>query len=392
MTRRDGRGRRSERGGEVRGKDDCRRGCRFPGCVLCDLGSGRVLVCRPESAGGVFRWVGGRSQRGLDWGGAAFVFAGGFEEWIEGKGGKLALPFFLLKGRCEEQGKASTMPGGRHPLSPPPSSSSPESHSPSPSSPQLRLSALSTQKAQIESELALNLGILSSHNADMNTPLLDSGGFPRADIDIVTVRTTRVKIIRLRNDLKQVIDQLAVELANFHSSNAKEINNNNRDRTEQQQQQRHQQQQEPQLRLQPFARVDGVAPGSPADSAGLRREDLLLSFGIITSSSLSPDTNLAPLAALAAEYEDRTLTVKVLRRRASPANSDLHSTSNSDAPSESDPVSGQVSGSGSLLGSDSESSSPTQQQSALTLTLTPRKGWGGRGLLGCHIVPYSPSS
>ena len=217
----------------------------------------------------------------------------------------------------------STMPGGRHPLSPPPSSSSPQSLSPSPSSPQLRLSALSTQKAQIESELALNLGILSSHNADMNTPLLDSGGFPRADIDIVTVRTTRVKIIRLRNDLKQVIDQLAVELANFHSSNAKEINNNNRDRAEQQQQQR--QQQEPQLRLQPFARVDGVAPGSPADSAvsvfihspvtfdrriyshpskGLRREDLLLSFGIITSSSLSPDTNLAPLAALAAEYED----------------------------------------------------------------------------------------
>ena len=73
MTRRDGRGRRSERGGEVRGKDDCRRGCRFPGCVLCDLGSGRVLVCRPESAGGVFRWVGGRSRCGLDWGGAAFV-------------------------------------------------------------------------------------------------------------------------------------------------------------------------------------------------------------------------------------------------------------------------------------------------------------------------------
>lgn len=87
MTRRDGRGRRSERGGEVRGKDDCRRGCRFPGCVLCDLGSGRVLVCRPESAGGVFRWVGGRSQRGLDWGGVVFVFGGGLEEWIEGEGG-----------------------------------------------------------------------------------------------------------------------------------------------------------------------------------------------------------------------------------------------------------------------------------------------------------------
>lgn len=36
----------------------------------------------------------------------------------------------------------------------------------------------------------------------MDTPLVDREGFPRADIDVAGVRTARVQVIRLRNDLK----------------------------------------------------------------------------------------------------------------------------------------------------------------------------------------------
>ena len=134
--------------------------------------------------------------------------------------------------------------------------------------PRSRLSALAIQKQQIESELAENHAILQSHNVQMDTPLVDNEGFPRADIDIITVRSARVRIIHLRNDLKSVLDNLAEVLAQVHaqnSLNAGNNNNNSNDLSEEQQQQ--QQQQQDRLSLQPFARVDGVAPGSPADSA-----------------------------------------------------------------------------------------------------------------------------
>lgn len=42
----------------------------------------------------------------------------------------------------------------------------------------------------------------------MQTPLVDPEGFPRADIDVAGVRTARANIIRLRNDLQAVRDEM----------------------------------------------------------------------------------------------------------------------------------------------------------------------------------------
>jgi 26S proteasome non-ATPase regulatory subunit 9 len=89
-----------------------------------------------------------------------------------------------------------------------------------------------------------------------------------------------------------------------------------------------------------FARVDGVAPSSPAAEAGLRREDLILKFGSLARSSFA-ENSLQPLADLVSVNENRELQVIILR-----------------------------------------------SEETMSLKLIPRKGWGGRGMLGCHIVPH----
>lgn len=97
----------------------------------------------------------------------------------------------------------------------------------------------------------------------MNTALVDPQGFPRSDIDVAGVRTARVQIIRLRNDLQDVQAQMerlvqrglprgevgeAMEEAEEHPRGEGVQRANGGEES-------------------PFARVDGVFPGSPADTA-----------------------------------------------------------------------------------------------------------------------------
>ncbi|KAI0689054.1 hypothetical protein BC835DRAFT_1407940 [Cytidiella melzeri] len=191
--------------------------------------------------------------------------------------------------------------------------------------------ALMLRKDEIEAAIRKQSEILKSNNCTMQTPLVDAEGFPRADMDIWEVRHARVRIIELRNDLTAIMDSiykglqgvydpsLVLDKTSEKSSSPVTSGPN------------------------PFAKVDGVAPGSPAASAGLRRDDLILSFGSLTKSSFSSNA-LTPLVNLVAANENRELAIRVLRPR----------------------------------------------DEVVTLTFVPRKGWGGRGLLGCHIVPYQP--
>lgn len=47
----------------------------------------------------------------------------------------------------------------------------------------------------------------------MSTPLVTADGFPRSDINVLEVRTIRVKIIKLRNDLKVLLEELGNQLS-----------------------------------------------------------------------------------------------------------------------------------------------------------------------------------
>jgi 26S proteasome regulatory subunit N4 len=121
---------------------------------------------------------------------------------------------------------------------------------------------LMERKDALETELSAQFSILSANQSTMNTPLVDPEGFPRADIDVWAVRHARVRIIELRNDLKQIVDDIAVALTAVRSDDAagRERNgvgavmmngtsHNEADSPED---------------LEGFVRVDGVAPGSPA--------------------------------------------------------------------------------------------------------------------------------
>ncbi|CAB9518720.1 ATPase regulatory subunit 9 [Seminavis robusta] len=96
----------------------------------------------------------------------------------------------------------------------------------------------------------------------------------------------------------------------------------------------------------PFAKIDQVAPLSPAAEAGLKEGDLVVEFGSIHHDNHENLRALMPVVAVAADAQ-RAISISLLRR-----------------PTFADP------------------------QTMLRVELTP-KPWPGRGLIGCHIVPYS---
>ncbi|KAI5450574.1 putative 26S proteasome regulatory subunit [Naganishia albida] len=167
----------------------------------------------------------------------------------------------------------------------------------------------------------------------MSSPLVDPEGFPRADIDVYTVRHARAAIVRLRNDHRAVVEEMGRVLQVVYAAREGEgpaivversavavqpsgVNGTGRIQTA-------------------LAKVNAVAPGSPAAQAGMEKNDLILEFG-----HLDGDNSLADVGALVASSEGVELRIVVRR--------------------------------GTAL---------------VELLLTPRPGWGGRGMLGCHILP-----
>lgn len=112
---------------------------------------------------------------------------------------------------------------------------------------------LMSQKEAIEAQIDAKLSILAANHCTMQTPLVDPEGFPRADIDVWEVRHARVRIIELRNDLKAIMDQIMTGLQGVFDPTLVEKAESQHESTD--------------SGLHPFAKVDGVAPGSPASSA-----------------------------------------------------------------------------------------------------------------------------
>jgi len=87
----------------------------------------------------------------------------------------------------------------------------------------------------------------------------------------------------------------------------------------------------------PFAKVNSVVAGSPAEDAGLRAHDLITRF---ESATWLNHDKLSKVAEVVRQNEGRQIPVSIKR------------------------------------GSET-----------LELVLTPRHNWGGRGMLGCHLLP-----
>jgi 26S proteasome non-ATPase regulatory subunit 9 len=126
-------------------------------------------------------------------------------------------------------------------------------------------------------------------------------------VDIWAVRKARVRIIELRNDLRDVIDEIGKALEEVYANPQSSSSSS----TQQQQEPEIQGvgAQEEQEQLVPFARVESVASGSPAAEAGLQRDDLVLKFGNLVKSSFDPPSSLTPLAALVSRNENVRLVL-----------------------------------------------------------------------------------
>lgn len=188
---------------------------------------------------------------------------------------------------------------------------------------------LSLAKHTIENQLSVLFDLLSNkYHANMQTPLLTPDGFPRSDIDVVSIRLIRTKVIRLRNDHRAVLQLLELQLV--QQLGADRLQNENLT----------QEPREPAASSRytiPYARASEIAPGSPALLAGLREGDEIVLFGHVHAGNHG---RLLEITAVVQRNVDRKVAVTVVRNG--------------------------------------------NQQ---VVELTPTNNWGGRGLLGCRVVP-----
>jgi 26S proteasome regulatory subunit N4 len=263
------------------------------------------------------------------------------------------------------------------------------------------ITALDKTRQALEAEaeaIASQLDAPSGINFDgppmgIDTPLVDTDGYPRGDVDIYLARSLRGRLAVIKTDHKGLMKQIEATLLQLAAlktkpDDAEEMNQRSAPKPKPKFDpitgkwvvknwdgsvsgipgggQRsfdtleaatlHEEQNAlrataailsstppPMERLSihetpPFARINAVAPHSPAATAGLIEGDLVLRFG-----SVEHDSHLSTIAEIVpATAEMRgSLTVVVLRAG-----------------------------------------------ERLELTLKPQP-WEGRGMLGCHIVPYS---
>lgn len=146
---------------------------------------------------------------------------------------------------------------------------------------------LVAKRDAIDREIDALRDVLNSQKVGMDAPLVDSEGFPRNDVDVPQIRETRVKIIRLENDRKDLMEKIRVGLETVfkvdESSAGKSV--------------------KPVVQELPFAYINMVSPGSAAEAAGLKAGDELLRFGKVNH------TNHNGLMALANELNGETNVV-----------------------------------------------------------------------------------
>ena len=114
----------------------------------------------------------------------------------------------------------------------------------------------------------------------------------------------------------------------------------------------------PQASGPPFAKVNSVVAGSPAESAGLKAGDEIRNFGYVNHTN---HDGLKRVGECVQGNEGVSTTIYW----------DVFGTNTLQR---------------NVLVKVSRPTS-RQRRQELQLTLTPRRDWGGRGLLGCHILP-----
>lgn len=210
---------------------------------------------------------------------------------------------------------------------------------------------LEQKKFEIENELKeLEKVLQQEGNVGMTAPLVDNEGYPRADIDLYKVRLARQQINCLRNDYKQVMDRIEVELEKIYSSTSPEPNavesepkndsSNNNARTTSTTT-------SVAAKGRPFCVVTQVDAGSPAAEAGIQVNDEIVQFGPYVHGTVAK--NLSQIGELVKTSVNKIVLLNIARAA-------------------------------------DNSNAATSEKTYVKCKLVP-KTWSGHGLLGCKIVP-----
>ncbi|KAJ3414566.1 26S proteasome non-ATPase regulatory subunit 9, partial [Chytridiales sp. JEL 0842] len=148
----------------------------------------------------------------------------------------------------------------------------------------VELELLSTRKKDLEREIDDLFEILNEAKVGLDDPLVDAEGYPRADVDVYSIRHVRSKLRQLQNDHKSLMKELegCVQTI-FSQANASRPANA-----------------PPPTGYLPFALVNSVADNSPASTAGLCAGDKVLKFGNVTKET----GGIGALAALVTANEN----------------------------------------------------------------------------------------
>lgn len=198
------------------------------------------------------------------------------------------------------------------------------------------LQTLLNHRTYLEAELDRFGATLDANHVSMSTPLVSQDGYPRSDIDVANVRIARTAIIRLKNDYKALEKQIetAVHEA-FKNGTPLKIQRETGGLSARQNASAAQEA--------AFCIVNSIAENSPAQIAGLLKDDKVVKFGQTTI------TNHDKLQGLAREVqtavnESRPISVTIVR----------------------------VQNGGNVI---------------LVKDLLPSTNWGGRGAVGAHFLP-----
>lgn len=239
----------------------------------------------------------------------------------------------------------------------------------------------------------------------IDTPLVDQDGYPRADVDVYRARTLRQRLAVIRTDHQALMKQLDQGLT---TTGVSSISKQTKEEEQAELQARKAVKPKPKFdpvskkwvvpswdgsiagvaggerrsfdhlteetptatrpesvttpsasSLTPFGQIDAVAAESPAAQAGLQEGDLICQFGSVNATNHRNLLAIGELVPQAASHsQEIALTIQRKATRTTSSNGS---------------------------GSDVQEAQVMLQQ----LTLRPRP-WNGRGLLGCHVTPYTP--
>jgi len=206
---------------------------------------------------------------------------------------------------------------------------------------------LVAKKDSIEKEIDVltdYLTVGAGSRFGLHGSLVDHSGFPDKDVELVlAVRQARNQLAMLKNDHKSIMATIQKELYNLHALAAERkqqestvIANGPTDTINKKQEETTSQSPEGVG----IARVASVADNSPAHSAGLQSDDIIISFGSIGPLTESETSSILPtIGRIVKDSENSTIHVVVIR--------DLK---------------------------------------RVSLNLVPKR-WAGNGLLGCLLTP-----